>query len=66
MKEYLKMILDFTIFKIRNYIGNVILIQNSSDGIYWKKVQQFEGHIGTETIQQVFLMIANYTIFTLF
>ena len=66
MKEYLQTILDFTIFNINDYIGNVILIQSSSDGINWKKVQHLEPHIGTETIQQVFLMIANYTIFTLF
>ena len=66
MKRYLRTLLQLTIFNISDYIGNVYMIQSSSDGIYWKKVQQFEGHIGTETIQQVFLMIPNYTIFTLF
>ena len=66
MKDYLETILKFTIFDIKDYIGNVFMIQSSSDGINWKKVQQFEPHHGTKSIQQVFLMIVNYTIFTLF
>ena len=66
MKEYLQTILNLTIFNTGDYIGNVFMIQSSSDGINWKKVQHFEPHIGTERIQQVFLMIANYTMFTLF
>ena len=66
MKDYLWTILNFTIFNLKDYISNVFMIQSSSDGIFWKKVQQFEPHIGTESIQQVFLVIPNYTIFTLF
>ena len=66
MKDYLETILKFTIFDIKDYIGNVFMIQSSSDGINWKKVQHLEPHIGTESMRQVFLMIANYTIFTLF
>ena len=54
MKEYLENMLDFTIFNINDYIGNVFMIQSSSDGINWKKVQHLEPHIGTESIRQVF------------
>ena len=66
MYNYLRTILRATICNIIGYIGNVFMIQSSSDGIYWKKVQQLEPHIGTENIQQVSLMIPNYTMFTLF
>ena len=65
MKIYLGTILKLIMFDL-DYIGNVFMIQSSSDGIFWKKVQKLEPHIGTESIQQVFLMIPNYTIITLF
>ena len=66
LMTYLQVILRHTIFNTSDYIGNVFMIQSSSDGISWKRVQQFEPHLGTESIQQVFLIILNCTMFTLF